>query len=33
VSQWREVDALWGLYGHEYARQHALDLLHQFAAD
>lgn len=31
VSQWREVDALWGLYGHEYARQYALDLLHQHA--
>jgi hypothetical protein len=31
TSRWREVDALWGLYGHAYARQYALDLLHQHA--
>lgn len=32
TSQWREVDAVWGLYGHEYAMRYAHDLLHDCAA-
>jgi hypothetical protein len=32
TSQWREVDAVWGLYGHEYATRYAHDLLHDCAA-
>jgi hypothetical protein len=32
TSQWREVDSMWGLFGHEYAHQEALDLLHDHAA-
>jgi hypothetical protein len=31
ASAWREVDAVWGLFDHAYAHQHALDLLHDHA--
>jgi len=32
TSQWREIDAVWRLYGHEYATRYAHDLLHDCAA-
>jgi hypothetical protein len=27
VEQWRQVDSLWGLYGHDYAADTARELL------
>jgi hypothetical protein len=32
TSAWREVDAVWGVFGHEYAHEYAVDLLHDHAA-
>jgi hypothetical protein len=32
TSAWREVDAVWGLFGHGSAHRHALALLHDHAA-
>ncbi|MGI5185496.1 hypothetical protein ACQEVZ_55560 [Dactylosporangium sp. CA-152071] len=32
VEQWLEVESVWGMYGHAYAREEAADLLHTCAA-
>lgn len=31
VEQWLEVESVWGMYGHTYAREEAADLLHTSA--